>query len=153
MLFLVDCETNYGAVSPIQEAATEIGIVLFDAPPFPHSLHLVRTTPAFSRDTMQGARDWLLEHSSDSRPLFVSDNPAFDWQWVSAAFAHAGIPNPFGHSGRRISDFAAGLKRDFRQTQYWKRFRRTPHDHNPVNDSRGNAEALWALFESLRQGP
>ena len=29
----------------------------------------------------------------------------------------------------------------------WKHLRRTPHDHDPVNDARGNAEALLALVD------
>jgi hypothetical protein len=28
----------------------------------------------------------------------------------------------------------------------WKHLRRTPHDHDPVNDARGNAEALLAMI-------
>ena len=47
-----------------------------------------------------------------------------------------------GHSARRISDFWAGLNRDWSETQGWKRFRRTAHDHNPVNDAMGNVEAF-----------
>lgn len=75
----------------------------------------------------------------------VSDNPAFDWQWVAAEFARAGLENPFGFSARRIGDYAAGLRANFRDANSWKRLRHTKHDHNPVNDARGNAEALWAL--------
>jgi hypothetical protein len=28
----------------------------------------------------------------------------------------------------------------------WKHLRKTPHDHHPVNDARGNAEALLAMI-------
>ena len=58
--------------------------------------------------------------------------------------------NPFGHSGRRIADFYAGLVGDFRSTQKWKRLRRTKHDHHPVHDALGNAEALIRLLNGDR---
>lgn len=58
--------------------------------------------------------------------------------------------NPFGHSGRRIADFYAGLVGDFRSTQKWKGLRRTKHDHHPVHDALGNAEALIRIFDGER---
>ena len=35
----------------------------------------------------------------------MSDNPAYDWQWIAGMFDRAAMDNPFGHSGRRIGDF------------------------------------------------
>ena len=35
----------------------------------------------------------------------MSDNPAYDFQWINYGFRHALGTNPFGHSGRRISDY------------------------------------------------
>jgi hypothetical protein len=58
--------------------------------------------------------------------------------------------NPFGHSARRIGDFYAGLLGDFQSTQKWKRLRRTKHDHHPVHDALGNAEALIRLLNGER---
>ncbi|WP_066905263.1 hypothetical protein [Millisia brevis] len=52
---------------------------------------------------------WLESVGGGQRPIFVSDNPAYDWQWISAVFDTAMQPNPFGHSGRRLGDFYAGL--------------------------------------------
>ena len=84
------------------------------------------------------------------RPVFISDNPAYDFQWINHGFwKHLGR-NPFGHSGRRISDFYAGLTGDFYNTQKWKRFRVTPHDHNPVNDAMGNLEAFETIMSGKR---
>ena len=57
-------------------------------------------------------------------------------------FDRAGMDNPFGYSGRRISDFWAGLNRDWSETQGWKCYRKTVHDHNPVHDAMGNVEAF-----------
>lgn len=84
------------------------------------------------------------------RPLFVSDNPAFDWQWINQGFWIYTGKNPFGHSARRISDFYAGLVNDFSRTQDWKKLRITPHDHNPVHDALGNLEAFKRLLKGER---
>lgn len=137
--FLVDCEARFGITSPIIEPMTECGVVLFDAPPFTTSFHWKRG------DDIAKLAEFVTANSI-GRPVFVSDNPAYDWQWVAAEFARAGIENPFGFSARRIGDFAAGLQRNWRATNSWKRYRKTTHDHNPVNDARGNAEALWILL-------
>jgi hypothetical protein len=50
---------------------------------------------------------WLDEHC-DSRPVFVSDNLTFDWQFINYYFHHFLGRNPFGFSGRRIGDLYAG---------------------------------------------
>ena len=88
--------------------------------------------------------EWL-ETNCDSRPIFVSDNPAFDWQWINYYFHHYMGKNPFGWSGRRIGDYFAGLQGDFRKSCSWKKLRVTKHDHNPVNDAMGNVEAFDAM--------
>ena len=93
--------------------------------------------------------EWLAS-VCDGRPIFVSDNPAFDWQWINHGFWSTIGRNPFGHSGRRISDFYAGLVGDFTKTQAWKSFRVTPHDHNPVHDAMGNVEAFARLLAGER---
>jgi hypothetical protein len=92
---------------------------------------------------------WLLS-VTNGRCIFVSDNPAYDFQWINYGFHHAIGRNPFGHSGRRISDFYAGLVGDFSNSQGWKRLRVTPHDHNPVNDAMGNVEAFARLLNGER---
>lgn len=88
---------------------------------------------------------WLKQF--EGRPIFVSDNPAYDWQWINYWFHHTIGRNPFGHSARRISDFYAGLVGNFYKTQEWKKLRITKHDHNPVNDAKGNLEAFKRLIK------
>ena len=88
---------------------------------------------------------WLGTLSS-GRLIFVSDNPAYDFQWINDLFFRTLGENPFGHSARRIGDFYAGLVGDFYAKQNWKRLRITHHDHNPVHDSQGNAEAFQRLL-------
>ena len=50
--------------------------------------------------------------------------------------------NPFGFSGRRIGDSYSGLLKDASKASEWKKYRIAPHTHSPVDDARGNAEAL-----------
>lgn len=95
-------------------------------------------------DVFGALADWLAAFGG--RPSFVADNPAFDWQWIAYGFDEARMKNPFGHSARRIGDLAAGLEKNWRKTSAWKRYRKTRHDHTPVNDSLGNAEALHTIL-------
>lgn len=85
---------------------------------------------------------WIKENSV-GKPIFISDNPCYDWQWVNYYFHHFIGENPFGYSGRRIGDLYCGLVKDTRAQ--WKHLRKTKHDHNPVNDAIGNAEALLSM--------
>jgi len=93
-------------------------------------------------------KDWLEKVCKDQRPIFVSDNPAFDWQWINYHFHKELGYNPFGWSARRIGDYYAGLMGNFHETQRWKRLRITKHTHNPVDDAMGNAEA----FKRIQNG-
>lgn len=89
--------------------------------------------------------NWL-KANSNGRPVFVSDNPAFDWQWINYYFHEFRGANPFGFSARRIGDLYCGLKRDAGLNTEWKRtLRKTRHTHNPVDDAMGNAEAVLAM--------
>ena len=93
---------------------------------------------------MERFEAWLAEHSK-GRPVFCSDNLAFDWQWVNYYF-HAYLGrNPFGWSGRRIGDLYCGMMKDGFAT--WKHLRPTAHDHDPVNDARANAGVLLRLID------
>jgi DNA polymerase III epsilon subunit-like protein len=93
---------------------------------------------------MERFERWIGE-SSRGRPVLVSDNLSFDWQWINYYF-HAYLGrNPFGWSGRRIGDLYCGMQRDGYAS--WKHLRKTRHDHDPVNDARGNAEALLAMID------
>ncbi len=89
--------------------------------------------------------DWLSENAN-GKPIFISDNPAFDWQWINFYFHNFLGKNPFGFSARRIGDLYCGMKMDTGLNSEWKRLlRKTSHDHHPVNDAKGNAEALLAM--------
>jgi hypothetical protein len=158
----VDCEAR--GTSPVHGVLTEFGAVhydtrdtfygrLFEATPDPANpaISIVGERLATDVDVAASFAAWLHDHLDGRPPVFVSDNPAYDWQWIAGMFDRAGMANPFGHSARRISDFWAGLNRDWSDTQRWKRFRRTPHDHNPVNDAMGNVEAFEEILRLARE--
>lgn len=84
--------------------------------------------------------------SSNGRYVLVTDNPGFDFMWLAYECHHKLGRCPFGHSARRIGDAYAGLRQRPRDTMGWKRLRIAPHDHNPMNDSLGNAQAWLAMW-------
>lgn len=157
MLIFVDCEAR--GASPINGTLTEFGCVaypdmqtfhgrLYEGTPDPENpaIPVVGKQVSTDYEVATALVAWLKEVAAGKRVVFVSDNPAYDWQWVAAMFDKAGIDNPFGHSGRRISDFWAGLRGRWGETQGWKKYRQTTHDHNPVNDALGNAEAYRTIM-------
>jgi hypothetical protein len=95
---------------------------------------------------MERFAEWLAK-LSQGRPIFISDNPAFDWQFINYYFHRFVGRNPFGFSARRIGDLYSGLVRDASKASEWKKYRLTTHSHNPVDDAKGNAEALKKLKE------
>lgn len=98
------------------------------------------------KTVMENFANWLEENTS-GRAVFVSDNVAFDWQFINYYFHRFVGRNPFGFSGRRIGDLYAGLVKDASKATEWKKYRVTKHTHNPVDDARGNAEALKKFRE------
>jgi len=101
--------------------------------------HLTHEEPG---PVMERFEKWVAQ-SSKGKPVFCSDNLAYDWQFINYYF-HAYLGrNPFGWSGRRIGDLYCGMVKDGYAT--WKHLRRTAHDHDPVHDARANAEALLAM--------
>lgn len=152
----VDVEAR--GASPVNGTMTEFGAVhekslktfhgrLFRGHPDPENPAIPIIGEPIATDAEVAAQfiDWLKEVGGNERPVFVSDNVAYDWQWISGMFDKAGVPNPFGHSGRRISDFYAGLMNNWGDTQQWKRYRVTKHTHHPVDDAMGNVEAFQEL--------
>jgi len=92
--------------------------------------------------TMQEFYNWIKENSK-GRPIFISDNNGFDWQWINYYFHYFLGENPFGYSSRRIGDLYGGMMKD--SFVKWKHLRTTIHDHNPVNDAKGNAEVILKM--------
>ncbi len=96
---------------------------------------------------MQRFADWIEQEVHD-RPQFIADNNGFDWQFINWYFHHFLGHNPFGYSSMNLGALYKGLVGDMFQN--FKHLRRTRHDHHPVNDALGNAEALLAMKEKYR---
>jgi hypothetical protein len=77
--------------------------------------------------------------------MFISDNNGFDWQFVNWYFHHFLDKNPFGHSSTNLGSLYKGVAKDMFVN--FKHLRKTKHTHHPVDDARGNAEALLRIKE------
>ena len=136
-------KTFYGKVRPISETYIQEALTVSG---FSRQDHENFDEPKLVMDLFA---EWLSQNSK-GRPIFISDNPAFDWQWINWYFHTYLDKNPFGFSARRIGDLYCGMKMDAGLNAEWKKlFRKTTHDHNPVNDAKGNAEALLSMKEML----
>lgn len=131
--------TFHGKARPISENWVPDALAVSKISRFEH---LTYPSPT---ETMSSFAEWISKNSI-GKPTMISDNPAFDWQWINHYFHVFHGSNPFGFSARRIGDIYCGMKMDASLNSEWKRlYRRTRHDHNPVNDAMGNAEALLAM--------
>jgi len=110
----------------------------------------------FSRDetmtfddpkTVMERFDGWISGSSHGRALLISDNNGFDWQFINWYFHHFLGKNPFGHSSTNLGSLYKGLVKD--TFANFKHLRKTEHTHHPVDDARGNAEALLQMKEEL----
>ena len=133
-------KTFYGRTHPISDRFVPEALVVSG---FSRERHLGFEEP---KVVMKNFAAWLEKHTK-GRPVFVSDNVAFDWQFINYYFHYFLGGNPFGFSGRRIGDLYAGLVKDASRATEWKKYRVTQHTHNPVDDARGNAEALKKFKE------
>ena len=91
---------------------------------------------------MTALREWL-QSLGQGRPMFISDNNGFDWQFINWYFHHFLGENPFGHSSANLGSLYKGMQKDMFVN--FKHLRKTAHTHNPVDDARGNAEALLEM--------
>lgn len=89
---------------------------------------------------------WLAEVSKD-RPMFISDNNGFDWQFINWYFHHFTGKNPFGFSSTNLGSLYKGLVKD--ASPNFKHLRKTKHTHHPVDDAKGNAEALLTMKNEM----
>ena len=133
-------KTFYGRVRPVSEEFVPEALAISG---FTREEHLTFDEP---ETVMLEFKDWIKENVNGGA-IFISDNLAFDWQWINYYFHYFTGSNPFGFSGRRIGDLYSGLEKDFFAGSKWKKFRRTKHTHDPVDDARGNAEALLKIRE------
>jgi hypothetical protein len=91
---------------------------------------------------MENFSRWVQQNTSD-RPLFISDNNGFDWMFICWYFHHFTGSNPFGFSSQNLGSLYKGLIKD--TFKNFKHLRQTKHTHEPLDDARGNAEALLTM--------
>lgn len=130
----------YGQTRPIHDEWIPEALAVSG---FTREQHLGFDDPAL---VVRRLLEWV-EETTVGRPVLVSDNPAYDWQFVNGYLWKFAGRNPFGHSARRIGDLYSGLQQGTRLAGDWRRLRMTPHTHHPVDDDRGVAEALVAMKE------
>lgn len=133
-------QTFYGKLRPISEHFVPQALAVSG---FSRDQTLAFDDP---KDVMATFQRWL-EESSSGQPRFVSDNNGFDWQFINWYFHHFLGTNPFGHSSTNLGSLYKGMVKDVFKN--FKHLRRTKHTHNPVDDAKGNAEALLAMKTEL----
>jgi len=131
-------KTFYGQLKPISE----------------HWVPEALRVSGFSRDetlafddpkrVMEQFGAWVRADST-GRPMFISDNNGFDWQFINWYFHHFTGDNPFGYSSSNLGSLYKGVVKDAFSS--FKHLRKTKHTHHPVDDARGNAEALLQIKE------
>jgi DNA polymerase III epsilon subunit-like protein len=129
-------KTFYGQLKPISinfipEALAVSGFTREETMGFPNP-----------EEVMKNFRSWINQNCKD-QPIFISDNNGFDWMFVCWYFHHFTGTNPFGFSSQNLGSIYKGMVKD--TFQNFKHLRKTKHTHNPVDDARGNAEALLTL--------
>ena len=137
-------KTFYGQLKPVSEKWLPEALAV--------SGHTREETMSFGDplDVMTSFEKWLKD-IDPGRLVFITDNLAFDWQFINWYFHHFLGRNPFGYSGRRIGDLYSGLKKDLFAANNWKKLRETKHTHNPVDDAKGNAEALLKILSEFNK--
>ncbi|MDA0659312.1 MAG: exonuclease [Planctomycetota bacterium] len=129
-------KTFYGRLKPISEKWNPDALKIAG---FSRQETLTFDDPTTVMDTFDA---WVREVSR-GRPLFISDNNGFDWQFINWYFHHFLGSNPFGFSSANLASLYKGIVRDTYSN--FRHLRKTEPTHHPVDDARGNAEALLQI--------
>lgn len=129
-------KTFYGQLRPVSDNYVPQALVVSG-----HSREETLTFEAPEK-VMSDFAAWIKQHCKD-RPVFISDNNGFDWMFICWYFHHFTGSNPFGFSSQNLGSLYKGLVKD--TFQNFKHLRKTAHTHHPVDDAKGNAEALLTL--------
>lgn len=133
-------QTFYGQLRPITDAWVPEALAISG---FTRDQHLGFDDPA---EVMARFADWIAAHGG-KRPMFISDNNGFDWSFINYYFHRFTQKNPFGHSSSNLGSLYKGVVKDAFAS--FKHLRTTAHTHHPVDDARGNAEALLRIKREL----
>jgi hypothetical protein len=99
------------------------------------------------RDAMQNFELWL-NNNIEGRPILWADNNSFDAGFLNYYFWKYLNRNPFGWSSSNIGSLYRGIMGDINAN--FTHLRETRHTHNPVDDAKGNAEALLKMFAMMK---
>ncbi|MEW7281205.1 exonuclease domain-containing protein [Aquimarina sp. 2201CG1-2-11] len=135
--------TFYGQLKPISDKWTPEALAV--------SGHSREETLKFDdpKEVMLRFAEWI-ENNNKGKAVFISDNNGFDWMFVCWYFHHFIGKNPFGHSSQNLGSLYKGLVKD--TFKNFKHLRKTKHTHHPVDDARGNAEALLTMKNEMNLG-
>ncbi|HEX7903451.1 MAG TPA: 3'-5' exoribonuclease [Chitinophagaceae bacterium] len=133
-------KTFYGRLKPISEKFLPEALAI--------SGHSREEVMKFDdpEQVMIGFEKWIHANSND-RPIFISDNNGFDWMFICWYFHHFIGRNPFGFSSQNLGSLYKGMQKDMFVS--FKHLRKTKHSHHPVDDARGNAEALLTMKNKM----
>ena len=133
-------KTFYGKLKPISKNWVPEALAV--------SGHSREETLQFEEPKMVMERfsEWVKVNCKD-RPIFISDNNGFDWMFICWYFHHFTGENPFGHSSQNLGSMYKGLIKD--TFKNFKHLKITEHTHHPVDDAKGNAEALLTMKKEL----
>ena len=128
--------TFYGRVKPISQQWSAKALAISG---FSREDTLAFDDPA---KVMTDLASWI-DAETKGKPIFISDNNGFDWQFVNYYFHRFLGSNPFGFSSTNLGSLYKGIVGDL--SRNFKHLRLTKHTHHPLDDARGNAEALLAI--------
>ena len=133
-------KTFYGRLKPVSDKYLPEALAVSG-----HSREEVLTfdEPAL---VMTEFETWITTNSKD-RPMFISDNNGFDWMFICWYFHHFIGRNPFGFSSQNLGSIYKGLQKDLFKN--FKHLRKTNHSHHPVDDAKGNAEAMLTMKKEM----
>lgn len=132
--------TFYGRLRPISEKYIPEALAVSG---FSRDETLAFDEPAA---VMRAFGEWIATNSKE-RALFISDNNGFDWQFINWYFHHFLGTNPFGFTSTNLGSLYKGLMKD--TFVDFRHLRKTEHTHFPVDDAKGNAEALLEMKQQF----
>lgn len=98
------------------------------------------------RTVMRAFSEWVNDTNQQGRgrPMFISDNNGFDYQFINYYLHQYVGKNIFGHSSQNLGSLYKGVVRNMYES--FKHLRDTQHTHHPLDDCLGNVEAMEKMF-------
>ena len=132
--------TFYGQLAPISEIYVPEALAISG---FTREQTLTFPDP---HETMSNFATWLKDNVT-GRPIFWADNNGYDFSFINYYFWQELGRNPFGWSSQNLNSFYKGVSKNLRAK--FNFLKDTRHTHHPVDDAKGNAEALLKILNSI----